>query len=664
LDDFALFVALKEHFGGRPWSAWPEEFKRRDPAAIKGRWTPGPRDDFLKRLAQDAIIAEDLGDIDETVVEALRRFGFPGMKVLLFAFGGDKASMEHNPHSLRNHTENSIVYTGTHDNNTVKGWFAHEATQQERENLAGFLARQGRGPATSDNVHWMLINAAMESVSRIAIIAMQDLLGLGQESRMNKPGTIDGNWQWRMRAGAIDRALIQRFRQLTVDAGRARPVTASSPLNGVKIATYAQLSELERHVIAPDLITWARLTGEYDFGGRMVKPDIGYFKKNILLAIENGRLRGFLKYQILKDQAQVVYIHVHDDHLGRGIGRSLFETFQRYAFVEFKKPLITSTEILSSALGFWQKVAGEENIEMAPGYVLYGNMYRSASMGWRLFIQNLHDVSPIVITGFVVQDQLLADIALWQQEASSPEFLLQPYFWKIVMTLKGATYRADYKGKPAAYAHVVPSSDKKALIIKAFVVRPAMRAAGIGPAVMRRIMVDYPRQRLIADPGSPQAERLYHRLGFERLDNGLFVYTPQGFNASSPLKIIYRYHVIPKSVERVIQGILIRNDGRYKQAQVSLISTGNKLLDRFLSDIQSQQHSRAPFGEPSLDKWWLALTAPAGLKDAAVWLAQREARRTGKDQARCWRAQSNAARFRGRARTIRRPVARRRRNCR
>jgi 4-alpha-glucanotransferase len=176
-----------DHFRGFA-GCW--EIPASEPTAIKGRWVPGPGEPLFTAIAKALgplpIIAEDLGVITPDV-EALRKtFGFPGMRVLQFAFAGD-ASDRYLPH---NHEPDSVVYTGTHDNDTVAGWWA-TATDHERHFARGYLATDGH------DMPWTMIRAAMASVADTAICPMQDVLALPTECRMNFPGQSDGWWSWR-----------------------------------------------------------------------------------------------------------------------------------------------------------------------------------------------------------------------------------------------------------------------------------------------------------------------------------------------------------------------------------------------------------------------------------------------------------------------------------
>ena len=186
--------------------------------AAGGKWVDGPGDGFFHAIHKywpaPPLIAEDLGVITPDVRELARTYGLPGMKVLLFAFDGDTAS---NPYALHNHTFNSVLYTGTHDNNTARGWFESEAGAEQKERLCGYL---GRMPSVSD-VHWEMIRLAMMSVCALAILPAQDILGLGEWARMNRPAVAEGNWVWRMKPGAAADNLADHLARLAAIYGRA-----------------------------------------------------------------------------------------------------------------------------------------------------------------------------------------------------------------------------------------------------------------------------------------------------------------------------------------------------------------------------------------------------------------------------------------------------------
>ncbi|MBW2304152.1 MAG: 4-alpha-glucanotransferase [Deltaproteobacteria bacterium] len=187
--------------------------------AINGRWVEAPALDFFSRLKRVfpslPFIAEDLGVITPNVTEIMEHFGFPGMKILLFAFGDPEGK---NPYLPHNHVKNGIVYTGTHDNNTSRGWFEKDATEVERANLVRYLGRE----VTPDTVHRELTRLAMMSVARWAVIPLQDWLGLGEEARMNRPATSDHqNWKWRLLPEQLTPSLAEEILEMTQIYGRA-----------------------------------------------------------------------------------------------------------------------------------------------------------------------------------------------------------------------------------------------------------------------------------------------------------------------------------------------------------------------------------------------------------------------------------------------------------
>ncbi|WP_214019360.1 4-alpha-glucanotransferase [Methanoculleus sp.] len=185
--------------------------------AQNGRWVDAPGRDLFTLLASSRsclpIIAEDLGYITSDVHEMMGHFGFPGMKILTFGFAGDVARNPHAPHNI---TKNCVAYTGTHDNNTVRGWFEHE-TSEEQKNL---LFRYIGGSVSADETHRILIRLAMLSPADTVIIPMQDVLGLGEEARMNRPGTTEGNWEWRLRPEQAGEQVMQEFAEVTGIYGR------------------------------------------------------------------------------------------------------------------------------------------------------------------------------------------------------------------------------------------------------------------------------------------------------------------------------------------------------------------------------------------------------------------------------------------------------------
>ncbi len=184
-------VVRLDHFRG--FSAY-WEVPAGDKTAENGKWVKTPGNDLFRTLQMEfpkmPFIAEDLGSLDQGVYDLIADFNFPGMNVLLFAFGDDKAK---NPYLPFNHLPHSIVYTGTHDNNTARGWF-EGADPLPKRHLKEYIGKN----ITNKNVHKHFHRMALASVSKLAIIPMQDILGLGREAVMNIPGSTQGNWKWRL----------------------------------------------------------------------------------------------------------------------------------------------------------------------------------------------------------------------------------------------------------------------------------------------------------------------------------------------------------------------------------------------------------------------------------------------------------------------------------
>jgi 4-alpha-glucanotransferase len=182
--------------------------------AVTGRWAPGPGAPFLAALREAfgalPIVAEDLGVVTPEV-EALRdTFDLPGMKVLQFAFADD----DRNPFLPHHHPLNAVVYTGTHDNDTTRGWYENGATASERDHVRRYLSSNG------NDIAWDLIAAASASPAHTAIVPLQDVLGLGSEARMNVPGRPDDNWGWRFTWADLPAHTHERLRTLTEHHGR------------------------------------------------------------------------------------------------------------------------------------------------------------------------------------------------------------------------------------------------------------------------------------------------------------------------------------------------------------------------------------------------------------------------------------------------------------
>lgn len=208
-------VVRLDHFIGfaRNW-----EVPGGDKTAENGRWNEVPgRELFLtlrERLGELPLIAEDLGAMTPAVEKLRDDFGFPGMHILQYAFGGD-ANNRDLPH---NYIRNSVAYTGTHDNDTTAGWY-RSASKNERTFCREYTGSNGR------KIYWDLIRTVLASVANTAIVPMQDILGLGSEHRMNLPASMSGNWNWRMAANAVTDNLAARLKQITKNYGRTNKFT-------------------------------------------------------------------------------------------------------------------------------------------------------------------------------------------------------------------------------------------------------------------------------------------------------------------------------------------------------------------------------------------------------------------------------------------------------
>jgi 4-alpha-glucanotransferase len=213
--DLQMFDHLRiDHFRGFA-GFW--QIPAYEKLAVFGRWAKGPGAAFFKswpkRFDPLPIIAEDLGEITPDVIELMKKFGFPGMRVLLFAFNGDIAG---NPHVPANYPVHCVAYTGTHDNNTIQGWYRQEAKGYEKVNIARVLQKK----FTPRNLHWTMIEVLMRSRAETVIVPMPDFLGLGVEGRMNTPATKANNWQWRLKANALTRRLSQKIARITKKTDR------------------------------------------------------------------------------------------------------------------------------------------------------------------------------------------------------------------------------------------------------------------------------------------------------------------------------------------------------------------------------------------------------------------------------------------------------------
>jgi 4-alpha-glucanotransferase len=189
------------------------------PTAMNGRWIKGPGAELFSALREHfgelPIIAENLGVITPEVENIRHHFGFPGMAILQFAFGNDPQAPSFRPH---NYVRNLVAYTGTHDNDTVVGWWNSKGGTDSIRTAEDVVkehafAREYLG-CGDDSINWALIRGVLASIADTAIIPLQDVLGLGSESRMNLPGTARGNWRWRFRSDTLTPDLAERLLKL------------------------------------------------------------------------------------------------------------------------------------------------------------------------------------------------------------------------------------------------------------------------------------------------------------------------------------------------------------------------------------------------------------------------------------------------------------------
>ena len=218
-------VVRIDHFNGfaKYW-----EVKAGETSGATGHWVVGPDEDFLSAINQSLgarpIIAEDLGEAAKEAAVLRKKFDIPGMSILQFSFGED-ANINGNLKILDN--EINVVYTGTHDNDTTIGWFqtlpeSVISTQtaanivKERKRALKFLGTDG------SEINWDFISLAMNSKANTVIIPLQDILGLGTESRMNIPGTVGNNWEWRYKKNKLTSDIIERMKTLTEESKRIK----------------------------------------------------------------------------------------------------------------------------------------------------------------------------------------------------------------------------------------------------------------------------------------------------------------------------------------------------------------------------------------------------------------------------------------------------------
>ncbi len=198
------------------------EIRASEPTAIHGHWVDGPKDDLFVKVKEALgglpFFAEDLGYITPDVHALRDRLHIPGMAVLQFGFG-DVGAHVHLPHTF---TTEKVVYTGTHDNDTLRGWWASGATEHERRHVEAYLGR------CDDGIHWGMIRAAFGSVASLCIVPVQDVVGLGSEARMNVPSREDGNWRWRLHENELLPELSAKLSELAEVSDRLPlPLTAT-----------------------------------------------------------------------------------------------------------------------------------------------------------------------------------------------------------------------------------------------------------------------------------------------------------------------------------------------------------------------------------------------------------------------------------------------------
>ena len=203
-----------DHFRGF-LAAW--EIPANDSTAVNGRWQESPGVEFFSALLNECksipVVAEDLGVISQDVRDAMARFGFPGMKLLIFAFDGD---ILQNPYAPENHVKNCVLYTGTHDCNTMRGWFEEELSDDSKVKLENILGKK----IYSNTVSEEMVVLAMSSIADMVILPMQDVLGLGSEARMNCPGVAENNWEWRLLPGHWSTCIAAKLAHTTKTYGR------------------------------------------------------------------------------------------------------------------------------------------------------------------------------------------------------------------------------------------------------------------------------------------------------------------------------------------------------------------------------------------------------------------------------------------------------------
>ena len=187
-----------------------------DKTAENGVWKQGPGYDIFRvmkeKLGEKEVIAEDLGYLTDTVIELVKKSGYPGMKILQFAFDSREAG-DYHPYT---YIQNSVVYTGTHDNDTVMGWY-NALEGQDKEECNQYLNLE---KCDKEDLNWEFIRAAMASVADLAVFPLQDVLGLGSEARINVPSTLGTNWKWRMKREDFTKEIAEKMKDMTNLYGR------------------------------------------------------------------------------------------------------------------------------------------------------------------------------------------------------------------------------------------------------------------------------------------------------------------------------------------------------------------------------------------------------------------------------------------------------------
>ncbi len=215
---FKLFDLVRlDHFRGFE-AYW--EVPAGETTAIDGRWVKGPGRDFFvalrKALGELPIVAENLGVITPPVEKLRHEFDLPGMSLLQFAFGNDPQGPSFRPH---NYTRDLVAYTGGHDNDTTVGWWSSSGSADSTRTAEDVLQEHDFARAYLNfhddaEINWVMIRAVLASVADVAIVPLQDVLGLGSEARMNLPGKVSGNWKWRYRSGALTKEMSAKLRSL------------------------------------------------------------------------------------------------------------------------------------------------------------------------------------------------------------------------------------------------------------------------------------------------------------------------------------------------------------------------------------------------------------------------------------------------------------------